>query len=628
MGAVDEVKERLDIVEVVSSYLQLQKSGRNFKALCPFHSEKTPSFYVFPESQRWHCFGGCSEGGDIFSFVMKQEGWDFRTTLEELAQRAGVELRPRTPAQMKQQEQADRLRSALAEAANFYHQLLLHAPEGERAREYVAQRGLTSDTVETFQLGYSLPGWDTLRSHLLDQGFTIEEMVNAGLLIEKEHGGTYDRFRNRLVIPIHDVRDRVIGFGARTLDPDGVPKYLNSPQTPLFDKSHTLYGIGQARRAIRDDDRVVIVEGYMDVMRAHQSGFGNVVAQMGTALTEHQVRRLQRYTRRFVLALDPDAAGVQATLRGLEVARETLDREEEAIFNPRGLVGYEGRLGAEIRILSLPPGQDPDDLIGSDPERWTELVSAAQPVVEFIFEGLIAEADLDDAKDRARITQQMLPLLRDVADPVEREAYAQKIARTLHVQERTLMARLHRAERRAAHSQSRQSATAQALNRPAGRTQADLEGYCVSSLIHHAWLLDRMNEVFQEIALPPLRADDFNDPATRTIFETWESLHRRGETPTDDLLREEIPPAIADRLESVLVKNEEGSHERWTREAVRAVLRLRKRNLKQAGTQLRELLEESDSLDVREKVWENTLRLRQVEQALNQRQIHLEGLAK
>lgn len=627
MGAVDEVKERLDIVEVVSAYFPLQKSGRNFKALCPFHSEKTPSFYVFPESQRWQCFGACSEGGDIFSFVMKQEGWDFRTTLEELARRAGVELQPRTPAQMKQQEQAERLRSALAEAASFYHQLLLHAPEAEEARAYVAGRGLSDETVETFQLGYSLPGWDTLRSHLLDQGFSVEEMVNAGLLVEKESGGTYDRFRDRVVIPIHDVRDRVIGFGARTLDPDGVPKYLNSPQTQLFDKSHTLYGIGQARRAIRDEDRVVIVEGYMDVMRAHQAGFRNVVAQMGTALTEHQVRRLQRYTRRFVLALDPDAAGVQATLRGLEVARETLDREGVPVFNPRGLVGYEGRLGAEIRILSLPPGQDPDDLIGSDPNRWAELVREAQPVVEFIFERLTAEADLEDAKVRARITQQMLPLLRDVADPVERESYAQHIARTLHIQERTLLSRLHRAERRAAHSQAQQSATAQALGRSSSRALADLEGYCVSSLIHHPWLLDRVSEVFQEIALPPLRADDFNDASTRTIFETWQAVRQRGDVPSPEALREAIPPAITDRLESVLVEEEDWTDEQRAREAVRAVLRLRKRNLKRAGAELRELLEESDSLDVREKVWENTLRLRQVEQALSQPQIHLGGVA-
>ncbi|HEY73791.1 MAG TPA: DNA primase, partial [Thermoflexia bacterium] len=320
MSVVDEIKERLDIVEVISSYTPLKKSGRNYKALCPFHSEKTPSFVVFPESQHWHCFGACAEGGDLFSFVMKHEGWDFRTALEELARRAGVELRPRTPAQVKEEEEADRLRELLTTAARYYNHLLQHASEAKAARAYIARRSLDDETVERFRLGYSLPGWNRSRDYLTEQGYTIEELVKAGLLVRKETGSTYDRFRERLMIPIRDAQGRVIGFGARTLDPEGVPKYLNSPQTPLFDKSRTLFGLDLARKTIRRKDQVVIVEGYMDVMQAQQAGFANVVAQMGTALTEPQLRQLQRYTKRLVLALDPDAAGVQATLRGVEVA--------------------------------------------------------------------------------------------------------------------------------------------------------------------------------------------------------------------------------------------------------------------------------------------------------------------
>jgi len=364
MSVIDEVKSRLDIVEVISAYIPLQKAGRNYKALCPFHSEKTPSFVVFPESERWHCFGACGEGGDIFTFVMKREGWDFRTALEELARRAGVELRPRTPAQKQAEEEADRLRELLAAAARYYHHLLLHALEAEAVRDYVAKRGLSDETVEQFSLGYSLPGWDNARAYLTEQGYTVDEIIKVGMLVQKaDTGSTYDRFRDRLMIPIRDVKGHVIGFGARTLDPEGVPKYLNSPQTAFFDKSHTLFGLDMARRAIRDEDRAVIVEGYMDVMQAHQAGFSNVVAQMGTALTEAQLRQLQRYTKRLVLALDPDAAGINATLRGVEVAQETLEQEWEPVFDPRGLVGYEGRLGAEIRVLRLPRGQDPDDLI-------------------------------------------------------------------------------------------------------------------------------------------------------------------------------------------------------------------------------------------------------------------------
>jgi DNA primase len=582
MGVVDEIKERLDIVEVISSYLPLQRSGRNFKALCPFHSEKTPSFYVFPEGQRWHCFGACAEGGDVFSFVMKKEGWDFRTALEELARRAGVELRPATPAQVQEDEENRRLLAALAAAADYYAHLLRHAPEAEEARAYVARRGLNEETVTRFGLGFSLPGWDSTRTHLTAQGFTVAELVRAGLLVEKEEGGTYDRFRGRLMIPIRDVRGRVIGFGARTLDPDGVPKYLNSPQTPLFDKGRTLYGLDLAREAIRQEDRVVIVEGYMDVLRAHQEGFRNVVAQMGTALTETQVRLLERYTRRFILALDPDAAGVQATLRDLEVARGALEREGEPVFNPRGLVGFEGRLGAEIRILSLPPGYDPDDLIGSDPARWAALVEGAATVVEFVFQRLLQQSDPQDAKERAQIVERMLPLLRDVANPVEREAYAQQIARTLHIEERTLLARLHRAERRAAQVSQEPIPSGQRAV-----TAADTEGYLLSLLLRRPRLLEHVNEALGEIALLPLHGQDFTDPLHRLLFETWRAAGDKADS-HEQLLRE-LPPVAAERLDSLLGKWTDLADEQWVREGVLAGLRLRLRNLKQSEAELRTL---------------------------------------
>lgn len=590
MRAVDEVKERLDIVDVVSSYLPLQKSGRNFKALCPFHSEKTSSFYVFPDSQRWHCFGACSEGGDVFSFVMKHEGWDFRTALEELASQAGVELRPRTPAQIEREEESDRLRSLLREAADYYHHLLLHAPEAEDARAYVEGRGLTPQTAEQFQLGYSLPGWENLRSYLLDKDFASEEQVQAGVQIEREDGTSYDRFRGRLMIPIRDTRGRVIGFGARTLDPEGVPKYLNSPRTPIFDKSQTLYGLDLASKAIRREDCVVIVEGYMDVMRAHQEGFRNVVAQMGTAFTETQVRKLQRHTRRLVLALDADAAGAQATLRGLEVAREALEREREPVFDPRGLVGFEGRLGAEIRILSLPEGDDPDDLIGSDPDRWATLVEEAVPVVEFYFHMLLDGADLEDAKDRARIVERMLPLLRDVADPVEREVYAQKIARKLRVREQTVLAHLHRAERRAAHVRRDQITGGP---RPRERALANLGGHCLTLLLHRPSILPQVDGALEGMDLAPLQVQDFNDPLNRVIFEAWERVTAEEESPSIEVLQEQIPPEAVDRLEQLL-EEMDLSEEQLVREAIASALRLRQRNLKQMEAELQALTQEAE----------------------------------
>ena len=598
MGVVDEVKDRLDIVEVVSSYLRLEKSGRNYKALCPFHSEKTPSFVVFPESQRWYCFGACNEGGDVFNFVMKAEGWDFRATLEELAGRAGVDLEPPTPQQKKAAEEADRLRELLGTAARYYHHLLKSAPEAEAGRAYAEKRALSQGTLDTFQIGYSLPGWDRTRDYLSGQGFELDELLKAGLLVERDGGGAYDRFRERLMIPIRDVRGRVIGFGARTLDPGGVPKYLNSPKTPLFDKSRTLFGLDMARRAIRHEDRVVITEGYMDVMQAHQAGFGNVVAQMGTALTEAQLRQLQRYTKRMVLALDPDAAGVQATLRGMEVAQETLAKEWQPVFNPRGLVGFEGRLGAEMRVLQLPADQDPDDLIREDADRWNRLVDESVPVVDFYFQLLTRDMDLDDTKAKANVVDKLVPVLEAVANPVEREDYVQKIARSLRVDERAVLARVqargHRGmERyRGLHPAKRQPRMAeQAADE---RSSADLEAHCISMLLRRPGIFTHINHVLTDRELDSLRAEDFEQPSLRAVFEAWEELLGKRLSVTLEALRESVPSDVKERLDRLIEPDDvKLADEQLIRDIVVTLLRLRQRRLKAFVQDLRLLMMEA-----------------------------------
>ena len=624
MSVIDEVKSRLEIVEVISAYIPLQKAGRNYKALCPFHSEKTPSFVVFPESERWHCFGACGEGGDIFTFVMKREGWDFRTALEELARRAGVELRPRTQAQVQAEEESDRLRGLLDTTARYYHHLLQHASEAKGARDYVAKRGLSEETAEQFVLGYSLPGWDNARAYLTEQGYTIEELINAGLLVQKEDtGSVYDRFRNRLMIPIRDLKGRVIGFGARALDPDDVPKYLNSPQTELFDKSRTLFGLDAARRAIHEEDRVVIVEGYMDVMQAHQAGFINVVAQMGTALTEAQLKQLQRYTKRLVLALDPDTAGINATLRGVEVAQETLEQEWEPIFDPRGLVGYEGRLGAEIRVLRLPGGQDPDDLIREEPQRWTELVEGALPVVEFYLQMLLDEIDLGDTKAKAQAVDILLPTLRAVSNPVEREDYAQKIARALQVDVRSVLARLRTVERQATR---RQPDTARAQDRQTARTEADLESHCLAALLQRPSLLQQIDEKLADSQLESLQGKDFQDAGNRAVFETWQELLSIEHPTPIEGLREQLPEDLHSRLEELLAPGQvELADEQMVRDVSLTVLRLRERSLKRLGQELSFLtLEAREEGDMRAEAYVGALRsyretLLRTQQALAQR---------
>lgn len=440
MSVTEEIKSRLDIVDIVSESVSLKKSGIRFTGFCPFHpNSRTPAFFVFPETQTWRCFGACAEGGDLFSFVMKKQGWDFRETLEYLARRAGVTLESRRPADKAQQAAEQKLTDLLAAAADYFHMLLLHAPEAAFARQYVAERQLTTETLETFRVGYALDAWDKCRTHFNEQGYSDADLLAAGLLTENEEKGTrYDRFRNRLMIPIRNADGRVVGFGARTLDPDGIPKYLNSPQTALFDKSSLLYGLDLAKRHVREARQVVIVEGYMDVMQGWQQGYRNMVAQMGTALTERQLQLLKRYTKRFILALDADAAGAKATLRGLQVAREALDHDVDVRFDARGLVRHESRLQADIRVVTLPEGNDPDKILRTQPELWPQLLDKAQPVVAYVIKVLTQELDKGDAKGKTAVAQQVIPLIKDIRDPVERDHYWQELANVLRIDERAL----------------------------------------------------------------------------------------------------------------------------------------------------------------------------------------------
>jgi DNA primase len=415
------------------------------------------------------------------------------------------------------------------------------------------------------------------------------------------------------MIPIRDGRGRAVGFGARTLDPDGVPKYLNSPKTELFDKSDTLFGLDLAGRAIRRQDCVVVAEGYMDVMQAHQAGYQNVVAQMGTALTETQLKQLQRYSKRIVLSLDPDAAGVQATLRGVEVARDALEKEWQPIFDPRGLVGFEARLGAEMRVLQLPGGRDPDDVIREDPESWARLVEEAVPVVDFYLQLLTEDIDLEDTKAKAQVVEKLLPVLRAVANPVEREDYVQKIARLLRVDERAVVSRLRSSERRVMEHRRGYSGpgkgreAARAEDREGGdvdarRPDAVLEGHCLATLLGRPGLLTQVDRALKQGGLQPIQPQDFEQVSLRAIFEAWETLLDTRPSVSVQALQAALPPGVQDRLELILGEAEgaltvaegvELSDEQLVRDVVVTLLRLRQRRLKQLVQDLRMLMIEA-----------------------------------
>lgn len=552
MSVVDEVKARLDIVDVVSGYVHLQKAGRNFKALCPFHHEKTPSFVVFPETQTWRCFGACGEGGDLFSFVMKAEGWDFGEALRNLAKRAGVELTPLTAAQQQRASENERLQGLIEEAARFFHHQLLEAPAAAGARDYVAGRGLRPETITAFQLGYAPDDWQQALQHLQMLGYTQDEVVEAGIAIRNEQGHVYDRFRHRLMIPIRDGRGRTVGFGARALEKDAVPKYLNSPQGPLFDKGRLLYGLDMARRAIRETETAVIVEGYMDVMQAHQAGFANVVAQMGTALTEDQLRQLSRYARHLILALDPDVAGTSATMRGLNVARETLQTDGPVTFDPRGVMRYTGTLELDIRVITLPEGHDPDDLIRQDPAAWKTLLEHAIPVAEYVIQqGTAHLTPQSSYQEREQAARALLPLLTVTESDIERSGNIQALARRVRIDERTLLqwTQRRRAERTRAMPTVREQRRLAERSAPAVRAgtaaghSALREGFCLRLLLEQPERLYAANRLLRELqngeawlgeVLAPLKAADFTRPDYQAIFRVLaESLYQHDVEPVD-----------------------------------------------------------------------------------------------
>ncbi len=431
MSVTDEIKSRIDIVSYVQRHVpELKKAGRNYKACCPFHNEKTPSFVVNPERQTWHCFGACAEGGDLFTFAQKKHGWDFREALRELAAEAGLELRPQTPAQKSLNDRLERLRSILAAATEFY-QRELQRPPAKAVLEYVRDgRGLTDETIENFQLGYAPSSWDFMLQSLRDLGYDDDDIVEVGLVVRNENGRVYDRFRNRLIIPIRDDSGRVLGFGGRALDPSDTAKYINSPQSALFDKSRLLYGLDRAKAAIRDSDTAVIAEGYLDVIQAHQAGFLNVVAQMGTSMTEPQIRLLApRHAKKIVLALDSDQAGQNATRRSLDVARQTLSQD------------YAGKLSVDIRILQIPTGKDPDDYLRETPEGWSALVEEAQSIADFVIALETASLTADSSlQERQAVAQRVLPILLVSEDNLYQRENIQKLARRLRLGERELLA--------------------------------------------------------------------------------------------------------------------------------------------------------------------------------------------
>ncbi len=413
-GITTEIKSKLPVLDVVGETVALKRAGSAYKGLCPFHAEKTPSFIVSPDRETWHCFG-CGEGGDIFTFLMRRDGMDFREALVALAEKAGVELSERSA---REDRRNKRLRGALEGAIAWYREVLLQAHQAERARTYLQDRGFSPETLERFAIGYAPNTWEALTRRLIGRGFSNEELIGAGLASPSNRGGVIDKFRGRIIIPIRDASGRAVGLGGRILPDAEGPKYLNSPAGPLFDKSRTLFGIDLAKQAIRREKLAVIVEGYTDVMAAHQAGFGNVVASLGTALTAGQVALANRYADAVALAYDVDVAGEAATQRGLL---------EEL-----------GGVVTKVRVVRIPAGKDPDELIRTDPASWRQAIAEAEELLPYFMRRAAGEFDMRQPTGRSAYTRRMLDLLRRIPDRVERDSYVPQLASLAGIDERIL----------------------------------------------------------------------------------------------------------------------------------------------------------------------------------------------
>ncbi len=424
INVIDEIKSRIDIVSFISEYIPLKPAGISFKALCPFHQEKTPSFFVSPEKQIWHCFG-CGVGGSIFDFLMKIEGLEFPEALRLLAKKANVVLKKEDPRLVSQRT---KLLEISHRAARFYHGILTKLPLGESARRYLKEREVSPEIIKEFQLGYAPDSWQALLIFLTKKGFKEKEIALAGLAIqsEKSKDRYYDRFRDRLIFPLFDVHGEIVGFSGRILEKDEKEvKYINTPQTLIYDKSRILYGLDKTKQEIKEKKLAIITEGQMDVLASYQIGIKNVVASSGTALTLEQIKLLKRFTSNLALAFDLDPAGQEALRRGIEIA---------------------WREGMEIKVIRIKEAKDPDELIKKNPQLWKEAIEKAEPIMEYYFRNVLEGRDLSKVEEKKAVAKVLLPLIAGLKDKnkIEQTHWLQQLGLKLEIEEKILREEMNR----------------------------------------------------------------------------------------------------------------------------------------------------------------------------------------
>ena len=489
---VSEIRDRASILEVVSDYVSLRKTGKNYKGLCPFHSEKTPSFMVNEEKQIFHCFG-CGEGGDVFTFLMKMAHFSFPEAVEELAKRYGVKLAPRefSPTQEKEMAKREALFQINQMVSEYYHNLLTRRREGEEGKRYLSQRGIRDEIIKEYRLGYSLDRWDGLVQHLREKRASLELAWELGLIFPKKKEGWYDAFRGRIIFPIFDLHHRVVGFGGRLIK-EGLPKYINSSESSIYHKGEILYGLEVARQYTPGKDCVIIAEGYFDLLTLHQHGLKHSVATLGTALTAQHIRTLKRYTKNLITVFDADLAGIQASLRSLP-----LFLEEEV----------------SGKTIVLPKGEDPDSFLRKGKlEDFEQRVAEGVPLVDFFFEHLVKTYDVKSIDGKVKIAEEGVALIGKIPDGIRRDFYLKTLAERLDLKESLL----HEMVRS---SKGRPKAEEELKRRFVEKSFPKSEEMVVRVMIHHAELIPLISEegIIKE----------FESPILKRMAQDLESLYQK-----------------------------------------------------------------------------------------------------
>jgi len=549
MDQKDEVKTKVDIVELISGYLPLKKAGRNFAGLCPFHSEKTPSFMISPERQVFKCFG-CGEAGDVFTFLEKIEGWDFREALEELAKRVGVKLKSFAPTEASRTK--EKLISINNLAAKFYAHLLNKHPVGQKGRDYLRSRGIKNSLWEKFDLGFAPAGWETVSQLLTKRRYSLADIAMAGLIIARgSRQGYYDRFRNRIIFPLKDGRGTIFGFSARLLS-DSVKeaKYINSPETPIFNKGSLLFGMDVARGAIKEKNQALLVEGEFDVISSHQAGITNAVASKGTALTERQVALLSRATENVALCFDTDLAGDAAARRGIEL----LDLA-----------------GVNVKVVRLSKYKDPDEFCKKDPAGFKKAIGNAQNIYNYFIESALSRYDPQTAEGQKKIGREILPILAKISDDLVRAHYIDKLAKGLDLDVNLVAQAVEKKT-----SEIYQEAPSSLSQ---NKSAIGLEEYFLALYISR-------DDIISPVDIPVLPVDFENKQAAH--FWKWardiiKSSRRRQSGQNFKKLLTNLPKELSgfvDTLYLVSVSPAFSEKERWVQELVKVAKRIKQKSLK------------------------------------------------